>query len=155
MHDVVVTRSCSPSHLLMSFCLINYPPLSSLAGHTSRYYKLTATRFSLVPRRAEKKYGGVHKFRLSCRRAEFFFPAVTARHASGWRAAAELGGWRVYSSLPLSEYGVLGNVVSSPPHWGLGGGPAENGFALLQYGDFGIRRLVLAFSWSWISEKQL
>ena len=43
----------------------------SLAGHISRYYKLTATRFFIS---AAAKYGGggVHKFRLARRRAEFF-----------------------------------------------------------------------------------
>ena len=56
----------------------------SLASRISRYYKLTPTRFFTSAAALREKYGGggVHKFRLARRRAEFF-PA--ARHASGWR----------------------------------------------------------------------
>jgi len=58
------------------------------AGHLSRisrYYKLTPTRFftSAAARREKYGGGGVHKFRLARRRADFF-PAAAARHASGW-----------------------------------------------------------------------
>jgi len=60
------------------------------AGHLSRisrYYKLTPTRLTC---NSGLCGGGVHKFRLARRRAEFF-PAAAARHASGWRrnSAAE------------------------------------------------------------------
>jgi len=58
----------------------------SLAGRISRYYKLTPTRFFASAAARLEKYGsgGVHKFQLARRRAEFF-PAAAARHASGWR----------------------------------------------------------------------
>jgi len=63
----------------------------SLAGRISRYYKLTPTRFfaSAAARREKYGGGGVHKFRLARRRAEFF-PAAAARHASGWRRGGEI-----------------------------------------------------------------
>ena len=45
----------------------------SLAGRISRYYKLTPTRFfaSAAARREKYGGGGVHKFRLARRRAEW------------------------------------------------------------------------------------
>ena len=58
----------------------------SLAGRINRYYKLTPTPFFTSAAAHREKYGGggVHKFRLARRRAEFF-PAAAARHAPGWR----------------------------------------------------------------------
>jgi len=57
----------------------------SLASRISRYYKLTPTPFfTSAAVRREKYGGGVHKFRLARRSAEFF-PAAAARQASGWR----------------------------------------------------------------------
>ena len=63
----------------------------SLAGRISRYYKLPSTRFfaSAAARREKYGGGGVHKFRLAWRRAEFF-PAAAARFQLA--AAAEFGG---------------------------------------------------------------
>jgi len=58
----------------------------SLAGHTSHYVKLTATRFftSTAARREKYGGGGIHKFLLAWWRVNFF-PAAVAWHVSGWQ----------------------------------------------------------------------
>jgi len=48
--------------------------LLSLAGHISRYYKLTATQFFTSAAACREEYGdgGIHKFWLARQHAEFF-----------------------------------------------------------------------------------
>jgi len=67
------------------------PSLLSLAGHISRYYKLTATRFftSAAARREKYGDGGVQNFGWPGGAPNFFWGAGGAAR---FRLAAEFGG---------------------------------------------------------------